>query len=149
MTIRWLLATLHLFGLGIGLGSVFVRAHAFARARRSEDLDSVFLSDNLWGLAALLWLSTGLLRAFANFEKGTAYYLSHPLFHAKLGLFILVFFLELWPMVTLLRWRRLRARGEGIDLTPARRFSQISYLEGVIVCVIVFLATALARGMFA
>ena len=149
MTIRWLLATLHLFGLGIGLGSVFVRGRAFSRAQRPEDLSSVFVADNLWGLAALLWLSTGLLRAFGNFEKGTAYYLGHPLFHAKLGLFILVFLLELWPMVTLIRWRRMRAKNLEIDLTPVRRFSQISYIEGGIVCVIVFLATALARGMFA
>lgn len=149
MTIRWLMATLHLFGLGIGLGAIVVRARALARVRNQSDLSPVFYADNLWGLAALLWLSTGLYRAFGGIEKGTGYYLSHPLFHAKLGLFVVVLLLELWPMIILLKWRRALVKSEPIDLSPTARMSRLSQIEAVIVVVMVFLATAVARGLWA
>ena len=44
----------------------------------------------MWGIAAALWLVTGLLRAFAGLEKGTGFYLASPLFWTKMGLFLLV-----------------------------------------------------------
>ena len=41
----------------------------------------------MWGVAALLWLVTGLLRAFGGLEKGTQFYLTSNLFWVKMTLF--------------------------------------------------------------
>ena len=57
------------------------------------------------GVAAALWLVTGLLRAFGGLEKGSAFYLASRLFWLKMALFALVVALEVWPMLTLIRWR--------------------------------------------
>lgn len=146
MTLRWLIATLHLLALPIGVAAVAARASALKVTRDSSDLPRVFSADNWWGLAALLWLATGPWRAFGALDKGASYYLSHPLFHAKLGLFIVLLLLEVWPMVTLIKWRQARRKGQVPDLSKVGQLARISYVELAIVVIIVFLATAVARG---
>lgn len=148
MTLRWLLASLHLLAFGLGLGAIFARGRALAAARTVSDLRPVFLADNLWGIAAALWLGTGLWRLLGGLEKSTGYYLEHPLLHAKLGLFLLIIVLELWPMVALIRWRRSARRSVAVDLTRAPLFARISYVQLALLLPILFLATAVARGFW-
>ena len=146
MTLTWLIASLHLLALPLGAAAVFARARSLHRLRDAPGLSAVFRADNLWAMAAALWIGTGVWRAFGGLEKGTAYYLANPWFHAKLGLFVLILLLELWPMVTLIRWRALTRRGGTPDLRPARLLARISDLQLAIVVAIVVLAAGLARG---
>ena len=146
--IVWLIATLHLLTLPLGLGAVWARSRALNRTRSAADLPAVFTADNLWGLAAFLWLTTGLLRVFAALEKPTAYYLHDRVFYIKMGLFLAVFLLELRPMITLIRWRAAAKRGATIDTAPAAALARISQIQVALVVVIAFAATALARGLF-
>jgi len=147
MMIRWIVATLHLLALPLGLGSVWARARALGGPLDQPGLRRVFLADTFWGVAAVLWLSTGLWRAFGGLEKGSMYYLANPFFHAKMGLFILILLLELWPMITLIRWRIRTAKGQPLDTAPAGSFARISYIQAGLVVLMVFWATAMARGM--
>jgi putative membrane protein len=64
-----------------------------------------------------------------------------------MALLALVLLLEVWPMVTLIRWRIQLGRGETINTEPARRFAQISAVQTVLVVMMVFAATAMARGL--
>ncbi len=145
--LNWLIASLHLIALGIGLGAITVRALALRGNLQTEQLSRVLLADTLWGIAALLWISTGLWRAFGGLEKGTDYYLANHAFHAKMGLLVLILLLELWPMITLIRWRIARLRGQLIDLAPAAAMARISMVQAVLVVGMVFAATAMARGL--
>ena len=94
----------------------------------------------------MLWLATGLARLLASTEKSTSYYLHNPLFHVKMGLFVLVLALEIWPMITLIRWRRAMGRNQTAAFGAARRIARISTIEAFLIVVIVFVAVALARG---
>lgn len=147
MMLRWIFAALHLLALGIGLGAVWARARALRALPEPSAFGRVFAADGAWGVAALLWLGTGLVRAFGGLEKGTDYYLQNSAFHLKMGLFVLITLLEIWPAVTLVRWRRARRRGEEIDTRPAARLATISYVQAALVIAIVFAATAMARGL--
>jgi putative membrane protein len=147
MTTRLFLASLHLIALGIGLGAVFARARALREPLDDARLPRVFFIDNLWALAAALWLVTGLARVIGGYEKGSAYYLATPLFHLKMALFLVVFLLEMWPMITLVRWRGRRRRGEPVDTSAAETIARISYVQTAIVVVMVFVASAMARGV--
>jgi putative membrane protein len=147
MTLRWVVASLHLLALGIGLGAIVVRARALRAPFDPARLPTVFLADGLWGGAALLWICTGLWRAFGGLEKGTGYYLHHPAFHAKMALLGAIFLLELWPMVTLVRWRIARAGGRPWDPGAAAAMARISAAQAVLVVAMVFAATAMARGL--
>lgn len=147
MTTRWILASIHLVALPLGVAAVWGRAAALRWVSDPGSLKRAFRADSIWGLAALLWLSTGLLRAFAGYEKGTAYYMSSHLFWLKMALFVLVVLLELYPAATLMRWRRRTARGEAGDLSAAATIARISTLQAFIVIAMVFVAAAMARGM--
>ncbi|MBK7831610.1 MAG: DUF2214 family protein [Gemmatimonadetes bacterium] len=147
MTIRWLLAALHLLALGIGMESVWARGRALRRPLDADGLKRVFTHDNWYGIAALLWYPTGIARAFFGFEKGTGYYLHQPFFVAKLALVVIVGAVEMWVMVVLIRWRRQQQRGEAIDTRHAALMSRISAWETFAIMLIVFLATAAARNV--
>lgn len=103
-------------------------------------------ADSWWGIAALLWLATGLPRLLAGLEKPTAYYLGNHLFWVKMGLFGLILLLELGPMVGLIQWRIALAKGQAPNLAHARRYARISRAQTALLLVLVFVATAIARG---
>jgi putative membrane protein len=146
LVIRVLLAGLHLLGLGVGLGAVWGRARALRSRLDPAGLRSVFLADNFWGLAAALWLGTGLWRLLAGVEKDTAYYFHNHVFLGKMACFAIILALEGLPMITLIRWRRQVARGEQPDTSAAPLLARISLAQAGIVIVMVFLAAAMARG---
>lgn len=146
MILSWLLAALHLLALGIGLGAILNRAWALRGRLDASGVRRVLNADAAWGIAALLWISTGLLRAFAGFEKGSAYYLGNHVFWAKMGLLVVILALEIRPMVTFIRWRRAGADGV-VDTGPAETLSRISFVQAALVVAMVFAATAMARAI--
>ena len=148
--LRIALAVAHLLGLAMAVGSVFARARAMHDLRDLATLRRAFVADGWWGIAAGVLIATGLWRAFGSIEKTSSYYWSNHVFLAKLGLFTLVFALEIWPMITLIRWRSAERRGtlpaiEELRATGKRiaRFSDVQTL--LLVC-IVTAAVMMARG---
>jgi putative membrane protein len=148
--LRITLAALHLVALGLGLGAVIGRGTALRESPSNTALRRAFRSDTLWGMAAALWIATGVWRMVAGLEKPPGYYYTNPVFHAKMGLFVLILILELWPMMTLIRWRRSYRRGESADRLMSggagKRIALISHVEALVVVGMVFVAVALARG---
>jgi putative membrane protein len=147
MIARWLLAALHLFGLAIGLGSVWARARALRALNDPASLHRVFYADTWWGISALVLISTGLVRAFGGFEKGTDYYLGNHFFLGKMFLLVLILALEIWPMVTLIRWRIQAGRNQPIALQHTGSFALISRVQAVLLLLMILAATAMARGV--
>jgi putative membrane protein len=145
--LRWLIASLHLLGLAVALGAIVARARALRAPAEAARLPAAFAADNLWGISALLLLSTGLWRAFGGLEKGSAYYLGSHTFWGKMLLLALILVLEVWPMVTLIRWRIARGRGAVVDLSAAPMIARVSAVQAVLVVAMIFAATAMARGI--
>jgi putative membrane protein len=147
MLIRWLFAALHLLGLGVGLGAVWARARALRGPLDHAGLQRVFYADGWWGVAAAIWIGTGLVRVIGGLEKSMDYYLQNHVFWGKMTLLLAILVLEVSPMVTLVRWRVQLRRGETPDTGLAGRFASISYLQAVLVLLMVLAATAMARGI--
>ncbi len=140
-------SSLHLLALALGLPAVFLRGRALKGPLDAEGLRRLLAADGVWGLAAVLWIVTGLLRAFGGLEKGTEFYLRSPLFWTKMALFLIVLLLEVGPMVTFIRWRMQLGRGQTIDTSPARALYTLNHIELAIVVVMVFVASLMARGV--
>lgn len=140
-------SSLHLLALALGLPAVFLRGRALKGSLDAEGLRRLLGADNVWGIAALLWIVTGLLRAFGGLEKGADFYLHSPLFWTKMALFLAVLLLEIRPMATFIRWRIGLGRGEAIDTSAARALYSINHVELAIVVVMVFVASLMARGV--
>ena len=141
-----ILSSLHLLALAIGLPAIVMRHRALLRPLDGAGVRKVLFVDNLWGVAAVLWIVTGPGRAFGPLEKGAVFYLSSPLFWAKMGLFLAIFALELAPMVAFIRWRIALRKGDTPDVRRARTYAALSGIEAALVVVIVFVASFMARG---
>ncbi len=120
----------------------------FAREITVETARSLIRLDIAYGVCAGLVLVTGLARVLW-FGKGLAYYLGNGLFHAKVGLFILVGLISVVPTWVYLSWRNdLKAgRMPNISAGQARLVTTVIRLELALLLVIPLLATMMARGI--
>ena len=148
--LRVALAAIHLLAFAMAISGVFTRGAALRRPVSAEMLQRAFAGDNHWGIAAALLIATGLWRLLGGIEKATSYYVHDTFFRQKMTAFLIIFILELWPMVTLIRWRRALRRGATAEATApaatARRIAAISFVQGTLMVVMVVFATAMARG---
>ncbi|KVA12694.1 hypothetical protein WI41_04335 [Burkholderia latens] len=150
MIVRWLLAAVHLMAFGVAFAAIAGRNRALRRviaSAQAADLPGVFKADAVWGLSALVLIATGLTRAFGGFEKGSAYYLHEPLFHVKMTALVLILLLEIAPMLGLIRWRIDARKQQMPDLDRARTYVRIGHWQALLVMVIVFAASGMARGI--
>lgn len=139
-------SSLHLLALAIGLPAVFLRGRALKGGLDAQGVRRVLAADTVWGVAAALWVVTGLLRAFGGLEKGTEFYLRSSFFWTKMGLFLLILLLEIRPMVTFIRWRARLGRGLPVDTSVAPGLYTLNHIELALVVVMVFVASMMARG---
>jgi putative membrane protein len=139
-------SALHVLALALGLPAVYLRGRALRGRLDGDGLRRLLAADTVWGIAAVLWLATGLLRAFAGLEKGTAFYLGSRFFWLKMALFVLIVALEIRPMVTFIRWRAALRRGGTPDVSGARALFVVNHVEMALVVLMVFAAALMARG---
>jgi len=142
-----LLSAVHLLTLTLGLGAVFIRGRALARPLDDAGWQRLLAADNIWGLAALLWIASGLARVFFG-GKDPGFYWHNGLFWVKLALFGLVFVLELAPMRTFIRVRSARRRGTALPQFSAETYRRINNVEIALVVAIVFVAAFMVRGVW-
>lgn len=147
MDTRLTLAWLHLLALTVGLAGVWARARALRDTLRDPEdrgaLRRALVGDAWWGIAAAVWLTTGLWRLVGSTEKSASYYLGNQVFLLKMALFLAIVALEVWPMMTLIRWRAKKAEPNPRDVG---RIEVISYVQCALVIVIVLAAAGMARG---
>ena len=114
------------------------------------DLDrarSLMRIDIAYGLSAGLVLASGAARVFW-YGKGLAYYLHNSLFHAKLGLFILIALLSILPTMVFLNWRNDLRAGQ-LPQISARQGTLVIMsirLELLLLLILPLLAALMARG---
>jgi putative membrane protein len=147
MTLEAILAYLHL--LAILTMVVFVASEA--ALCRVEWLNRAVVErlakvDRVYGIAALAVLATGIARTWWG-VKGTAWYWTNPLLHLKLGLFILIGLISIFPTRSYLRWRKtVRATGALPLEAEIRKARKLVMIEAHLLALIPLAAVFLARG---
>jgi putative membrane protein len=108
---------------------------------------SLIITDIAYGISAGVVLFTGLARALW-YGKGLDYYLGNSLFHAKVGLFILVGLISVAPTFAFLNWRNSLKAGEvpQVSARQARLVIMVIRLELLLLLAIPLLAVLMARG---
>ena len=145
MVVSALLSAIHILTLALGLGAVFIRGRALAGPLDESGWRRLLAADNAWGVAAGLWIVSGLGRVFFG-GKESSFYWHNGFFWMKLSLFAVVFALELMPMVTFIRVRSARARQTTLPRFSIESLRRINAAELVLVVTIVFVAAFMARG---
>ena len=131
-----------------------MRATALKQPASADSLRRVLRADLDWGVAAFLWIGTGLWRYLGQLEKGMSYYNQNwvfLVFLTKMALVVAILVLEVSPMLTFIRWRGALKDGaspQAIFASAATaRLATTSYIQAVLVVVIVFAAVTMARGL--
>jgi putative membrane protein len=140
-----LLSAIHLLTLALGLGAVYARGRALARPLDDDGWRRLLAADNAWGIAAGLWIASGLARVFFG-GRTPGFYTHNGFFWIKMSLFGLIFLLETAPMSTFIRVRAARRRGTALPQFPIDTFRRINAAELALVVLIVFVAAFMARG---
>jgi putative membrane protein len=114
----------------------------------SLDLERLARADAGFGIAAGAVLVTGALRAACGI-KGWTFYAHNPVFHVKIGLFVLVGLISIAPTLRFLRWRNARRNDASFRVSEpewksARRLLMI---ELHLVALIPLAAVIMARGL--
>ena len=104
--------------------------------------------DRWYGLSAMVLLIVGFLRVY-YFERGSAFYFANPFFQAKLGLFIAVGLLSIYPTVRFVKWRAAMKSGAAPTVPDAeyRTLRTVLRLELILLAAIVACAAMMARGV--
>jgi putative membrane protein len=129
------------------MGSI-ITEHVILKPRMTqEQVKSLAVVDLIYGLSAILVLATGLLRWFM-YGKGYDFYMSTPLFHIKLTLFIVLGILSIFPTLKILKWKKQYKGGEEPEISEkqVKRLLMFIRIELLIVAIIPLLAVMIARG---
>lgn len=138
---------LHYIAIMALMGSLISEHLILKPGLNGAQIKSLAGIDLVYGLAAILVLATGLLRWFV-YGKGSEFYLSNPLFHIKLTLFVILGVISLFPTIRFLKWRKQVKSGNDpqIEDKTVKRLLLYIRIELLIVVIIPLLAVMIARG---
>ena len=112
----------------------------------ASDITRIASIDLWYGIVALLIVIVGFSRAIFA-AKGWAYYSVNSFFWAKIGVFVLIALLSIWPTVKYLRWRRnLQTPSSVPDAVSVSVVRRILWLEMILFPFLPAFAAAMARG---
>lgn len=142
-------AYLHYLSLGVIFAALAIEYFTLKEDLEAKEAWRILWADSAYGIAAVTILVTGLLRVF-YYGKGTAYYTAMTTFWLKVGLFLVVGMVSLYPTFSFLLWLKSL-----IGEKPAERVKVLQYrrLKGIIVfeligfSIIPLLASMMARGI--
>jgi len=142
-------AYVHYLSFMLAFGALAVESQTLKKDISLEDAWRLVIADTIYGLSATTVLITGILRVL-YFGKGQDYYLSSPIFYTKVGIFVIVGLLSLYPTFLFISWiKTLRDRQP-----PSLELSQVQILSWMIrgeligLVLIPLFATLLARGFW-
>lgn len=108
---------------------------------------SLMITDIAYGICASVVIVTGAARAIW-FTKGADYYLHNSLFHAKVGVFLLVALLSIVPTLTFIQMRSSLNNGQVPQISAARGKLVINCIRAELLLLLIMplLAVLMARG---
>ena len=131
---------IHFLGI-LGVASTLVAEHLLLKPEMTvAEMRRIALIDGLYGLSAVtvlvagltLWLVVGM----------PDYYAANWIFHLKLGVFVLIGILSLWPTLFFLKNRK---QTEGVIAVPSKMILVIR-IELTLLAIMPLLAVLMARG---
>nr|MBF0681193.1 DUF2214 family protein [Pseudomonas sp.] len=140
-------AYLHFLAIMLLFALLVLEHQLFRLPLTLERARSLFRIDLLFGVMAGVVLVTGAARAL-RYGKGLDYYMHNSLFHAKIGLFVLVALLSIYPTITFIGWRRALKSGELPTVGPqtGRWVTLVIRVELLLLLSVPLLAALMARG---
>ncbi len=141
-------AYVHYLSFMVCFGALILERKLLRVAPSRQEAISIVLTDIFYGLAALALLVSGILRVL-YFGKDTSFYTENPLFWVKVGIFLGVGTLSLYPTITFIRWAIPLTKGQLPQVSPplVTRLGWIINIEIIGFALIPLFATLMSRGI--
>jgi putative membrane protein len=141
-------AYVHYLSFMVCFGALVLERRLIRADPSREDATLMVITDVAYGIAALALLLSGIARVL-HFGQGSAFYTENPLFWVKVGTYLAVGALSLYPTITYILWAIPLRKGElpQVSEALANRLRWILNIELVGFAAIPFLATLMARGV--
>lgn len=148
LIIHSIMASLHHLAAFTVAATLIYEFVAYRKGLGIEEARRIQRVDLAYGISAGLVVLVGLLRVFF-FEKGANFYTHNPMFWIKMGLFVIIGLLSIYPTIRFIKWNRFISTGQAPEI-PEDEFKRIRFLlslELVGLVLILFAAPAMARGI--
>ncbi len=110
-------ASVHYLGILVLFGCVYGMLLFWRTQINEYNFRTLLWLHVAYWVSLLVVLASGLARAGWT-EKGMAFYMANPWFHAKVTVFVLIIFLSLYPLKLMRAWRKT-AEGDTVPpVTP-------------------------------
>jgi putative membrane protein len=141
-------AYVHYLSFMLCFGALVLERRLIKPNPDKADATLMVITDVVYGIAALALLVSGILRV-VHFGQGSSFYTENPLFWWKVGLYLSVGGLSLYPTITYITWAIPLRKGElpQVSEALAKRLGWILNIELVGFALIPLLATLMARGV--
>jgi putative membrane protein len=141
-------AYVHYLSFMVCFGALVLERKLIRANPDRRDATLMVITDVVYGIAALALLLSGILRVL-HYGQGSGFYTGNPLFWVKVGVFLAVGTLSLYPTVTYILWALPLRRGESpaVSEALAGRLRWILNIELAGFATIPLLATLMARGV--
>ena len=141
-------AYVHYLSFMLCLGALVLERRLIRTNPDRQTATLMVITDIVYGLAALGVLVSGILRVI-QYGQGSAFYTANPLFWWKVGTYLAVGALSLYPTITYILWAIPLRKGElpQVSEALAGRLAWILNLELAGFAVIPLMAALMARGV--
>jgi len=142
-----LIAFAHFFAFFVMTAAIVLQLGLVSESISVDTARRIQRADKAYGIAAMAVLVFGFLRVI-YFEKGTDYYFDNTFFLIKIGLFIGVGLLSIYPTMTYQRWNPELNQEIAPDMPipVVQKIRKIIHTELVGVLGILLCASLMAKG---
>lgn len=143
MTELILIRYIHFTGIMIVVAMVIAELVLVRSVLQRATIRKIWMLDNIYGLFSLIVVGAGLY-LWLGIGKTASFYSTNPVFHTKIGLFIVVGILSIWPTVFYFKQRK----GDQCEQVEVPRYmKRIIIAELTILGIIPLLGTLMAQGV--
>jgi putative membrane protein len=145
MTAAIFIKYIHFIAIFIVVSSV-VAEHLLLKAKMTRaEIKRLSVIDGFYGIASIIVVGAGLYLWLGGIGKPAEFYTNNPIFLTKVGLFIIVGLLSLYPTVFFLKNRKGDNQEELVELPKS--IKMVIRIELLILFLMPLLATLMANGV--
>jgi putative membrane protein len=144
MSTEILLRYIHFISIFTIVGTLASEHLLLKKSLTRSEIDRLSKIDGIYGLAVLILLAAGMMLWLGGYGKPTEFYSNNPIFHTKLGFFVLIGLLSAYPTIFFIKNRK--GDPEELINIPNSIFWMVRF-ELLLLFIIPILAGLMAKGI--
>lgn len=148
MIVNSFIAFFHFVAAFMVMGTLLFERITFSKNPTLREAKLLQKVDQFYGMSSVLVIVFGLLRVYF-FEKGSSFYFSSPFFWVKMGLFVMVGLLSIYPTIRMIKWKTWIEKDEGPQISDQEflKIRRFMNFEILFLTLAILSASLMAKGI--